>query len=249
MNIHSVKVVREGNMVKTRRRKIISGVLISSLFGLAIYLIPASTRSIAEAGDTSGTGQIVFRGYIAGAGGSYLAADPAPDIAVSQENYDWGNLWVGFSDAEEMTITNVGTDSLTISDMDLSDTENFSFITSGGDDPCGNLPVTIGAGASCTCLVKFHPQSEATYSAVLSIDSDDPVTPNLDVDLTGTGVPNNFSSRDLNYSVNVDSGCSIVPKGGDGAEGLSGYGLLVLAASWFGINRRMNKTENMSNSR
>ncbi|NIO15660.1 MAG: choice-of-anchor D domain-containing protein, partial [Deltaproteobacteria bacterium] len=233
------------------RRKIILGVLISSLFGLSFCLIPASTRSIAEAGDTSGSGQIVFRGYIAGAGGSYPAADPAPDIDVSQENYDWGNLWVDFSDAEKMTITNVGTDSLTISGMNLSDTENFSFTMSGGDDPCGTLPLTIEAGASCTCLVEFHPQSEATYSAVLSIDSDDPDTPNLDVALTGTGVPDNLFSgdRDLSYSVNVGSGCSIVPGGGDGADGLGGYGLLVLAASWFGIKRRMNKTENTSNLR
>ncbi len=220
------------------RMQIIGMPIVSFVLGLTINLVPASTASIAEAGVTKGSGQIVFRGYLSGAGGSYLAADPAPDISVSQENYDWGNLWVGFSDSEEVTITNGGTDILNISGITLSDTENFTFIANGGTDPCGDLPITIEAGTSCTCLIKFYPQSEATYSAALTIDCDDPDTPTVDIALIGTGVPNDFPfDGDVNYSATV-SGCSIVREGVDNIEGVGAYSLLILAALWFGIRRK-----------
>jgi hypothetical protein len=233
--------------MKNNSWKIILVAIVSSLFGLANNLMPTSTGSIAEAGETNSAGQIIFRGFISGAGQSYLAADPEPDISVSPGNYDWGNLWVDYSDAEVMTIANGGTDILNISDITLSDTENFTFIANGGTDPCGDLPITIEAGTSCTCIIKFHPQSEANYSATLSIDCDDPDTPTADIALTGTGVTNDFPfGDDINTSFNVDSGsgCSIVPAGGAGTDGLGAYGLLILTASWFGMRRwRKRKKE------
>jgi hypothetical protein len=236
MSIHSLIVLGEGKQMKITWMSIVSFVL-----GLILNLVPAITVSIAEAGGTNSAGQIVFRGFISGAGQSYLAADPAPHISVSPEYYDWPNLWVDYSDAEVMTIANGGTDLLTISGITLSDTENFTFIANGGNDPCGDLPITIEAGTSCTSLVKFHPQSEATYSAALSIDCDDPDAPTVDVALTGTGVPNDFPFGDVNYSYSVNSGCSIVPAGEVVTDGLSAYGLLILTASWFGIWRKMKE--------
>lgn len=212
--------------------------IVSFVLGLTIHLVPAISVSIAEAGETNGSGQIVFTGFISAAGGSYLAADPAPDISVSPGNIPWGDLWVGFTDAEEVTIENGGTDVLNISTVTLSDTENFSFIGNAGNNPCGDLPITIEAGTSCTCLIKFYPQLEATYSAALSIYCDDPDTPTADISLTGTGVHNDFPFGDGNFSVNVDSGCSIVRSGGDSTDGLAAYSLLILAGLWFGIWRK-----------
>jgi hypothetical protein len=238
MNTHSLIVLREGKQMKITWMQIIWMPIVSFVLGLIIYLVPAITVSIAEARATNGSGQIVFTGFISAAGGSYLAADPAPDISLSPESNDWGNLWVGFSDAEEVTITNGGTDVLNISAVTLSDTENFSFIGNAGNDPCGDVPITIEAGTSCTCRINFHPQSEAAYGATLSIDSDDPDTPTADIALTGTGVPNDFPFGDGNFSVNVDSGCSIVRSGGDSTDGLGAYGLLILSALWFGIWRK-----------
>lgn len=234
-------------MAKMGRGDIILGMLASALLSIVFCLIPASTGSIVEAGETNGSGQIFYKGFISGAGGSYLAADPAPDIAISPANYDWGNLWVGFSDALEVTMTNGGTDVLTITDMTLSDTENFTFTANAGNDPCGDMPITLEAGTSCTFFVTFRPQSEATYSAALSIDCDVPDTPPAVIALTGTGVPNGFPFGDGNYSVNVDGGCSIVYSEGEKTGGFGAYGLLVLAASWYGIRRKRNETENANN--
>lgn len=208
------------------------------MLGVAAYKVSPITVPTAEAGETDSSVQIVFRGYISEAKNAYQEADNVSDLTVVPAYYDWGNLWVGFSEALEVTIENGGADTLNISGLTISETENFSLAVDGGSNPCGDVPVTLDSGTSCTCLVTFHPQFEATFSAILSVDCDDPDTPIAQIDLTGTGVPNTFGLGGVNYSVNIDSGCSIVPAAGDGMDGLIVYAWLVPALLWLGIRRK-----------
>lgn len=122
----------------------------------------------------------------------YLAnpiPEPAPNISVSPTSIDFGTVNVGNSSApQSFTISNTGTADLHISGMSLSDTTNYSLNVNGGSSPCGSTTPTIVPYGSCTVTVTFSPSSTGTKDANLTISSDDPDTPTLNVPLSGIGV-------------------------------------------------------------
>jgi len=112
----------------------------------------------------------------------------APQIGVVPASNDYGDVTVGASTIQEFTISNKGTADLHISNGVLSDETNFAVDGNSGSSPCGELPVTITPDNNCTVSIAFSPQDAITYTATVTISSDDPVNPSLVVDLTGTGV-------------------------------------------------------------
>jgi hypothetical protein len=75
---------------------------------------------------------------------------------------------------------------LNVSEIFLDDTSNFGLDPNGGSIGCGTATPSIEAGENCTVSVTFHPQSEASFSASLTVVSDDPDTAR--VPLSGNGV-------------------------------------------------------------
>ena len=117
---------------------------------------------------------------------------PAPDISVLPESYDFGTVTGANSAAPlEVTIQNSGTADLTVSDISLSDTTNFSLDLTNGANACASLAPTITAGNSCTVTVDFLPQDTEipaegiSYAATLAIGSNDTTTPTFNLDLSG----------------------------------------------------------------
>jgi hypothetical protein len=119
---------------------------------------------------------------------SDCATAATPQIGVDPTSHDYGSVTVGSSASQEFTISNKGTADLHISNGVLSDETNFAVDGNSGSSPCGELPVTITPDNNCTVSIAFSPQDAITYTATVTISSDDPVNPSLVVDLTGTGV-------------------------------------------------------------
>jgi hypothetical protein len=114
--------------------------------------------------------------------------DLVPNIAVSPTSHDFGSVVVGGSSAPlQVTISNTGSQNLVVSSMSLSDTLNFTFDASGGSSTCGTTTPTILPGSSCMVAVTFNPTSEGTFNATLTVTSNDPDTPSVDVTLSGMG--------------------------------------------------------------
>jgi hypothetical protein len=91
-------------------------------------------------------------------------------------------------------MTNVGTTSLTISGISVTGTNAGDFSQT---HTCGS---TLGAGASCTISVTFHPSAIGARSAAVSISDDGGGSPQK-VPLSGTGtavklVPTSLSFGD-----------------------------------------------------
>ena len=109
-----------------------------------------------------------------------------PVISVSPTSYDFGSYYVGNpSPYKRFTVTNTGMSALTIQSVSITGTNalDFSYI-----DMCtGDI---LSPSENCLISVQFLPLSEGTKNAVLSIQSDDPVTPVLDAPLSGTGLNN-----------------------------------------------------------
>lgn len=106
-----------------------------------------------------------------------LDNDRAAAVTTSPTSLAFGNQAVGStSAAQTLTLTNSGTDPLTI-----------SFIGASGDFTASpSCPMVLAVSASCTIAVQFRPSLQGPRSGAVSILSNAPTSPNS-VQLTGTG--------------------------------------------------------------
>ncbi len=112
-----------------------------------------------------------------GLSGNGIAKPAAPDIAVSPEALDFGDVYVGSSKSLNVTISNVGDAGLTIYGVT---TDNDKFSTT-------NI-TSLGAGESANVTVTFAPTDLGPQSGNLTISSDDPDEPAVKVTLSGNGI-------------------------------------------------------------
>lgn len=111
-------------------------------------------------------------------------------ISVTPSNYYFGGITVGTtSPAQEFTISNVGAGDLIISSIGTAGGDATMFdVAAGGTNPCPGLSPTIASGTSCTVLATFAPTSGGLKSSNMHIVSNDPVNPEKNVPLSGTGL-------------------------------------------------------------
>lgn len=112
-----------------------------------------------------------------------------PNIAVTPANIDFGQVDAGTSSSPaEMTISNTGSAPLSVSGIALDNAAVYSLDPSGGSNPCGGVTPVIAAGDNCTVDAVFAPVDDGgPFNATVTVESDDPDTPSVDVPFTGTG--------------------------------------------------------------
>lgn len=102
----------------------------------------------------------------------------APDIVISEDALDYGNVFIGASVIDTFIVSNEGTDLLTVTDI-LS------------DDSCYTVTPTnfiLNIGQSQNVLVTFTPNTPGAIPGTLTITSNDPDESALTVVLFGVGV-------------------------------------------------------------
>jgi hypothetical protein len=161
-----------------------------------------------------------------------------PVIDVTPTSYDYGDVMVGSASAgQSFSINNYGTSDLNVNDISLSGGDSAEFILdlNGGTNPCASATPVIGPGAYCTVSVIFVPSSEGLKSADLSVSSDDPVNPVLNIPLNGNGtqqLPYILSVlKNGTGSGTVTSTPSGIDCGADCSESYSGGTVVTLTAS------------------
>lgn len=130
-----------------------------------------------------------------------ITANPA-EIEVSG-NGDYGNVFPDQDYTQTITISNIGTGDLDITNLTLSGADASSFTLAGFSSP-GAIP----AGGTTTVDVIFNAPNITTYSAFLSFNSNDCDENFFSIPLTAeiTCVAAAFSSVPGNISVNNDAG-------------------------------------------
>ncbi|MCB9066343.1 MAG: choice-of-anchor D domain-containing protein [Calditrichae bacterium] len=112
---------------------------------------------------------------------SFVAAAPAPNIAVSPLAIDFGTVEIGnAAGPATITVSNTGTAELTVSA--ISDP--------GGEFVLTNVPVlsaTIPAGSSVSFDANYLPTDAGADNATITISSDDPDSPTIEIQLSGEG--------------------------------------------------------------
>lgn len=115
-------------------------------------------------------------------------AEAIQNISVTPASVNFGLVDVGATPAIEVTISNTGSADLAVSGIALDNTAVYSLNETGGTNPCGTLTPTIAPNDNCTLDVIFAPDVDGgPFTATVTIDSNDPDTPTVDVPVTGTG--------------------------------------------------------------
>lgn len=112
---------------------------------------------------------------------SGIGVSNAPVIQLSTTTLDFGAVQTGSTSARSLTITNAGNAALTITGHSISGIDALQF------EITRNSGASIDPGANDYIDLRFRPASSGLKSAILTITSNDPNQPSVQVSLTGTG--------------------------------------------------------------
>ncbi|TGM97714.1 choice-of-anchor D domain-containing protein [Leptospira dzoumogneensis] len=127
---------------------------------------------------------------------------PAPAIQVSEGSFNFipnaqTNFYAasGGTSSKTITVKNSGDQDLVISNISLSGTDAALFSETGSG-------VTISPKKTYTFTISFSPPSASTFSASISIDSNDPNIASYSIGLSGVGTSGNVPQISVTYSDN-----------------------------------------------
>ena len=115
----------------------------------------------------------------------------AQEIILDPSSIDFGDVIVGETAERTLMISNDGTDDLIISEIDL---DNRAFAVD-------QTSLTISGGSASSVTVSFTPGAEGLISGTLTITSNDPDEPTVDVPLSGNG-----AGMDIEAGISVGNG-------------------------------------------
>lgn len=124
-------------------------------------------------------------GYVCGSQGTFMrkiGPAPAPAALVAPETISFPQTLVGETYDTTITITNTGNALLSVSNI-VSDNPVFSVETT---------TLEIAPGAYEEVTVSFAPDAVELFTGILNISSNDPVNPEIEVDLDGEGIEELF---------------------------------------------------------
>ena len=104
-----------------------------------------------------------------------------PQISVTPTTYDFGSVKVKRSKTASFKVRNDGKADLSISVLITGTDATMFTTTSGGGSE------TIKPGKTLTIRITFKPSSTGAKSSTLEITSNDPITPTVNISLSGIG--------------------------------------------------------------
>ncbi|UCH63417.1 MAG: M6 family metalloprotease domain-containing protein [Fidelibacterota bacterium] len=108
---------------------------------------------------------------------AHLSVTGTPDITVSNDTLDYGAVFIGGSDSLTLTVSNSGTDLLTVS----------SIVSTNSAYTIDLTTFSVSLSESQAVTVIFEPASVGNFPGILTITSDDPDEPAVAVVLLGQG--------------------------------------------------------------
>ena len=105
-----------------------------------------------------------------------LSVLSSPDLVVSSESFDLGDVFLGGRGERTLRVTNAGTEILTV---DAEDAPPF-FVSP--------LAITVDPGASAELVVGFAPEELGSHDTELTLATNDPDRPAVGLSLSGRGL-------------------------------------------------------------
>ncbi len=124
------------------------------------------------------------------------------DIQPSPSSVDFGEVWIPnptLSSSRPIQVLNQGSGVLTVSSAQISNSNHFRL------DPIA-FPMEIDSHSFRTIRVWFEPEQAGDFDAILSISSDDPDEPMIEIPLAGAASYAAFDSADVIWIYQDDTG-------------------------------------------
>ncbi|MGB8522184.1 MAG: choice-of-anchor D domain-containing protein, partial [Candidatus Acidiferrales bacterium] len=131
-------------------------------------------------------------GYAGAPGGTKPGTSSAGVLSPSTNNGSFGNVSVGSTATQSLTITNTGNATVNISQATISGTG----YTVVGGNPSSSIPV----GQSSTVQIQFAPLATGVLTGTLTVVSDASNSP-LTISMTGTGTQPNLTTSPASISL------------------------------------------------
>jgi hypothetical protein len=110
---------------------------------------------------------------------------PIPNIEATIMSHDFGDVIVGeSSDIQVIRLSNTGEADLVIDNLSISGDADINILP--GFDLCSGK--TISQDENCSIRVQFSPTTTGEKEAIISVPSNDPDTPTLEIGLRGNGI-------------------------------------------------------------
>jgi len=125
-------------------------------------------------------------------------------ISIDNTKHDFESRTVNYPPrVQEFVITNVGYESLEVDNIVIFGEHEKDFTLAGITcSDSESMQFSLLSSEVCTLNIEFLPQLDGEEQATLSIISNDPNTPQLDIPLTGTGI---IKEATLNYKIEPNS--------------------------------------------
>ena len=106
-------------------------------------------------------------------------------LAISAETFDLGEVSLGCSGRAQLVLTNIGTETLVITALALSNDVEFALENDAGSDPA--VPIHVRPELPFPIAVVYTPTTEDSASTTLEIESNDALAPTTSVSVEGQG--------------------------------------------------------------
>lgn len=97
-----------------------------------------------------------------------IGAGAVPDLVLDPPTFDFGALDVGCGGSVTVSLSNVGTDDVVVSNIAYAGDADLTLLD------WNSLPLTLAPGASTTVQVAYQPAAAGAQNGTLSVDSNDP---------------------------------------------------------------------------
>ncbi len=138
--------------------------------GTVKYSVTANTGASSRSGSITAAGQTF----------SVSQAGQPPKVSVSPASINFGQVGVGKSTSGLVRVANTGVGTLTVGPISIGG-------TNPGDFNWSSSCSTLTSAKSCNINMTFNPKQTGTRRATLSVSSNDPATPTVNVTLSGAG--------------------------------------------------------------
>ncbi len=126
-----------------------------------------------------------------------LTVTGEPNIAVSSDSLNFGELFMGATRVDTLIITNTGVDTLIVTDI-ISNNPDFSI---------GRISFSLPPSESQEVFISFTPSSEGEILGELTISSNDVSDPDFIVNLSGVGlIAPDIAVNPIEFNENIVSG-------------------------------------------
>lgn len=140
-----------------------------------------------------------------------------PQINLGTSILNYGDVKIGTTQTESLQIENEGNSTLSISSITISEKKDVFELTAP------RLPITLDTGESFKLDIGFNPKSEKSYQDKLKIESNDPNTSTVEVQLIGQGKTNSKSdTHNVKQKLRYVDSLKLFPKTVDWAGSIFG---------------------------